>query len=91
MTSPLPRPLLAEGKQPAKPRIGVAVGGKDQQRQPVVEVEPTADDEPDSGGFGGLTRPNDSGKGVAVDEPERLDTGGRRLREQLLAGRGAAQ
>ncbi len=83
--------LLAERQQPAEPCIGRPVGGIDQHRHAVVEIEPAADDQAHAGRLGGLVGADDAGERIAVDDRQRLDAEERGLLEQVLAGAGPAQ
>jgi len=82
---------LADAEQPAQPRVGRLVGGIDQHRTAVIQIEPAADDEAHVSLFGPLMRPDDARQRVAVDNAERRQPEQLRGREQLLHMAGAAQ
>ena len=88
---PFPGAALAEGQQPAEPRIGCLVGRIDEDRDAIVEVEPAADDETHAGRLGSLVSAHHAGEGVAVDDAQGRNAEQARRREQLLGMRGAAQ
>jgi hypothetical protein len=53
-TFPLSRPALAEAEETAQACIGGPIGRIDEERRPVGQIEPAADDEADAGLLGGL-------------------------------------
>ena len=73
--------LLAEGEQPAEPRIGRSIGRVDQDRGIVAEIETTADHQADARGLGGLVGAHDASERVAIDDAERFDAESGRGRE----------
>ena len=76
---------LAERQQAAKPRIGRPIGWIGQDRHAVGKIETAANDQPDASRLRRFVGAHDAGKGIAVDDGERLDAEQCRLREQLLA------
>ena len=66
----LAAPALADGEQAAEAAVGGAIGRVDQKRGALIEIEPAADHEPDSGLLGGLMRPHHPGQGIAVRDAE---------------------
>ena len=62
MASRLAGALLAEGEQATEPCIGRPIGGIDQHRHAVDEIETTADDQPHTGRLGGLMGADDAGE-----------------------------
>ena len=82
---------LAERQQPRQPPVGRAIGRIDQQRQPVTQVEPAADDKPDAQLRRPRMRPGDPGQGVVVGDGDRRDGERMGSDEQLLDMAGAAQ
>ena len=87
----LAAPPLAERQQPAEAAIGWPVGGVDQERGAIGQVEPAADDQPHARGLRRLVRAHDAGEAVAVGDRQGLEAEHGCLGEQLLAGAGAAQ
>ena len=84
-------PLLADRQQSAEPRIGGTVRRVDQDRNPVGEVEPTADDQPNPCRLRRLMRAHDARQGIPVDDAQRFDPAGMRLSEQLVGRRGSTE
>jgi hypothetical protein len=82
---------LPQGQEPAEPCIRRPVGRIDQHGHAVVEIEAAANDQPHAGRFCGLMGADDAGERIAVDDGYRLDAEQCGLREQVLAGAGAAQ
>ena len=83
--------LFAQREQPAEPRIGRPIGGIDQQRHALRQIQPAADDQAEASGFGGLIGADDAGERIAIDDGQRFDAEMRRLRKQLLTGAGTPQ
>ena len=84
-------PALADAQESAETGIGGAIGGVDEKRCAVVEIEPAADHEAHAGFLRRLIGPHDPGQRIAVDDPERREAEEFRLLEHLARARGAAQ
>ena len=82
---------LAEAEQAAQARIGGPVGGIDEKRRAIREIEPASDHEPDARLLGGLMRAHDPGQRIAIGDAERRDAQELRLLEQFARARCAAQ
>lgn len=91
VASTLPCPAFADAEEPAHAAIGRPVSRIDQQRRPVREIEPTADNGADAGRPRGVPGPHDAGDRIAVDDAERGQLHARGRDEQLLRARRTAQ
>lgn len=90
-TLTLATPLLADGKQPAKPPVSRAIHGIDKHGKIVIQIEPAADDEPDAMIIGRFISAGNGRKAIAIDDAECLDTEIFCLFEQFITGTCTAQ
>ena len=82
---------LPERQQAREAAIGGAVARQAQEARAVLQIETRPDDELQPDLLGGEVRAHDAGKRVAVGDGERGQAQRLRLRDELLAMRGAAQ
>jgi hypothetical protein len=88
---PLPRSPFAEREQPAKLRVGRAIGRIDEQRRAIAQIEAAAQDQAHPGLRGLLVRTHNAGQRIAVGDAERRQPEQLGLGEQLLDMRSPAQ
>lgn len=82
---------FAQRDEARQARIGGSIHGIDQHRHAIREIEPTADDQAQTGGAGCFQRPDDPSQRIAIDDAECFDAELFRRLEQFLCRGGAAQ
>ena len=87
----LPRPPLADREQPGEAAPCRAIARIDQDLAGIVEDQPATRDQPNAGRLGCLPGAHHAGDRIAVDDAQRRQAQQCGRREQLLAGRDAAQ